>query len=224
LSPGRSSRPPPGSRSQTRPRRWRRRARGRTGRSPSRRRPRDGQTLADAGLLQPISENNDPLKQTTDDLEKLKLERVRIDRDGTDVTIHATARYKPENDDEYETDRWGYTETDFLPAMRLVNLTETEADLIEAFVPVAVEEAGGFANFRDNATRTNSPLDRLKQLTLPKVADVEDDLRRYEETKEYAEELDAKIEQTDALIDQIVYDLYDLTDEEIEIVEAAVSE
>jgi type I restriction-modification system DNA methylase subunit len=185
---------------------------------------RDGQTLADAGLLQPISENNDPLKQTTDDLEKLKLERVRIDRDGTDVTIHATARYKPENDDEYETDRWGYTETDFLPAMRLVNLTETEADLIEAFVPVAVEEAGGFANFRDNATRTNSPLDRLKQLTLPKVADVEDDLRRYEETKEYAEELDAKIEQTDALIDQIVYDLYDLTDEEIEIVEAAVSE
>ncbi len=34
-----------------------------------------------------------------------------------------------------------------------------------------------------------------------------------------AEELDAKIEQTDRLIDEIVYELYGLTDEEIEIVD-----
>jgi type II restriction/modification system DNA methylase subunit YeeA len=36
--------------------------------------------------------------------------------------------------------------------------------------------------------------------------------------------LDAKIEHTDDLIDEIVYELYGLTDEEIEIVEEAVGE
>ncbi|MDV7348823.1 hypothetical protein R3751_03400 [Halorubrum distributum] len=49
-----------------------------------------------------------------------------------------------------------------------------------------------------------------------------DDLENYLETKERAEELDAKIEQADTLIDEIVYLLYGLTDEEIEIVEEKV--
>jgi predicted DNA binding protein len=51
---------------------------------------------------------------------------------------------------------------------------------------------------------------------------VPDDLENYLETKERAEELDAKIEQTDEPIDEVVYELYGLTDEEIEIVEEAV--
>ena len=37
-----------------------------------------------------------------------------------------------------------------------------------------------------------------------------------------AAKLDEKIERTDALIDELVYELYGLTDEEIEIVEDAV--
>jgi len=41
---------------------------------------------------------------------------------------------------------------------------------------------------------------------------------------ERAEELDEKIERTDTLIDEIVYELYGLTDEEIEIVEKAVGD
>jgi len=59
---------------------------------------------------------------------------------------------------------------------------------------------------------------------LPRVADVESGLESYVQTKERAEELEAKIEETDALIDEIVYELYGLTDEEIEIVEEAVGE
>jgi len=59
---------------------------------------------------------------------------------------------------------------------------------------------------------------------LPRVSDVESGLESYVETKERAEELEAKIEETDALIDEIVYELYGLTDEEIEIVEEAVGE
>ena len=119
---------------------------------------------------------------------------------------------------------WGYTETAYLPAFRITDLAEREADLIEHFVPVAVDEAGGFANFRETATKTNSLIDRLKAIELPDIDDVADDLENYLRTKERAEELDAKIEQTDALIDEIVYESYGLTDEEIEIVEEAVGD
>ncbi len=92
------------------------------------------------------------------------------------------------------------------------------------FVPYAVSEAGGFADFRETATKTNSLVDRLRKLTLPAVDDVADGLANYIETKARAEELEAKIEKTDRLIDEIVYELYGLTDEEIEIVEEAVGE
>ena len=145
------------------------------------------------------------------------------------VEIRLSARYKPEADDDldesdFETDRWGYTESELQPALRITDLTATEADLIEAFVPVAVDEGGGFAGFRETATKTNSLVDRLRKLTLPRVADVEAGLESYVQTKERAEELEAKIERTDALIDEIVYGLYGLTEEEIEIVEEAVGE
>lgn len=46
----------------------------------------------------------------------------------------------------------------------------------------------------------------------------------YVEAREHAEELDEKIERTDALIDEVVYELYGLTEEEIEVVEQAVAE
>ena len=44
------------------------------------------------------------------------------------------------------------------------------------------------------------------------------------DAKERADELDEQIERTDQLIDELVYELYGLTDEEIEIVESAVGE
>jgi len=109
----------------------------------------------------------------------------------------------------------------YLPAFRITDLTEREAGLIEHFVPVAVDEAGGFANFRETATKTNSLIDRLKAIELPDVNDVADDGELLADERN-AEELDEKLEQTDALIDEIVYELYGLTDEEIEIVEEAV--
>jgi type II restriction/modification system DNA methylase subunit YeeA len=96
--------------------------------------------------------------------------------------------------------------------------------LVQEFVPVAVEAAGGFAGFRQNATKTISPLDRLKDLTLPAIEDVRDGLEQYTDVRARANDLEEKIERTDALIDEIVYDLYGLTDEEIEIVEQAVGE
>jgi len=67
-------------------------------------------------------------------------------------------------------------------------------------------------------------MDRLKNITLPAPNKVADDVRRYMEVKDRAEELDEKIEKADQLIDEAVYELYGLTDEEIEIVESAVQD
>ena len=89
---------------------------------------------------------------------------------------------------------------------------------------MAVEEAGGFAGFRETATKTNSLVDRLRALTLPAVDDVREGLESYVRTTARAEELEEQIKRTDDLIDEIVYELYGLTDEEIAIVEEAVGE
>jgi type II restriction/modification system DNA methylase subunit YeeA len=178
----------------------------------------EGPTLPDVGIFQPASPEY--LNATAEDYENLRMGNIRTKQNNESVIIEATARYKPEDEEEFETDTYGYTETDFFKAFTLTNLSEKEAALVKAFVPVAVEEEIG--GFRDNATKTNSLIDRLKGMTLPDPDDVADDLRRYVETKERADELDEKIEKTDQLIDDIVYDLYDLTDEEIEIVEEAV--
>lgn len=54
--------------------------------------------------------------------------------------------------------------------------------------------------------------------------DVWEGLESYVETKARAEELEERIKRTDDLIDETVYELYGLTDEEIRIVEEAVGE
>jgi len=109
-------------------------------------------------------------------------------------------------------------------ATAFVGLSEAEEALLREFVPVAIEEGNSFAGFQQSATKTISPLDRLKSLRLPDINAVRDGLGQYTEVRERADELEAKIERTDALIDEIVYDLYGLTDEEIEIVEEAVED
>ncbi|ELY84184.1 Eco57I restriction-modification methylase domain-containing protein [Natrinema pallidum] len=182
----------------------------------------EGLNLPDIGIFQPSSPEY--LDATSEDYENLRVGDVRTVLEGDTVIVEATARYKPENEDEYETDQWGYRETDYETVFSVTNLSDEEATLVEAFVPVAVDKAGGFAGFRETATKTNSLVDRLKAMTLPDTDDIGDDLRRYVVNRERADELDAKIEKTDQLIDEIVYDLYDLTDEEIEIVEEAVAD
>ncbi|WP_418281895.1 Eco57I restriction-modification methylase domain-containing protein [Halorubrum sp. DTA98] len=181
-----------------------------------------GPKLPDVGLFQPTSSNI--LDATAEDYEKLRVGEVKTERDAHHVTVYATARYKPEDEGEFETDQWGYTETEYSEAFTIADLSEEEATLVEEFVPVAVEEADGFADFRDTATKTNSPIDRIKAITLPNPDNIEDDLRRYIQTKERAAELDERIKKTDTLIDNIVYDLYDLTDKEIELVESIVQD
>ena len=130
-----------------------------------------------------------------------------------------SARYKPDEEDEFETDQWGYTETDLFPAMEFIGLGDTERLLIREFVPYAIEEAGGFANFRESATKTNSLIDRLEELTLPAVSDIRRELDRYQEQLQQAQEMDDQMGTADRILDDIIYNLYNLTSEERALLE-----
>jgi len=74
-------------------------------------------------------------------------------------------------------------ETELIPAMKFTG-DEMELVLIREFTKLAVDEAGGFANFRESATKTLSVLDRLEKLTLPELSDVESGFAKYLEQKE----------------------------------------
>lgn len=178
----------------------------------------DGSKLPDFGLFQPSDSNI--LDSTTDEYEKLRIGKVKTESENDQVTIYASARYKPENVDNYETDRWGYTETNYNKAFTLTNLNDIEVTLVEEFVPIAASEGDGFANYRGNATKTKSPIDRLKELELPELDDISDDLRRYLEVKESADGLETSIQKIDQLINETVYDLYGLSDREIKVLES----
>jgi len=156
--------------------------------------------------------------------ETVRATEATVERTGNRVTVSLVPYVKPieSERDEYETNTHGYTSLDPVPAMEFHDVDDDLAALLEAFVPYAVEEEA--AGYRDGTTKTISLLDRLEGLTLPAIEDVRDGIERYEQATERAAELDEQIERTDDLIDELVYDLYGLTDEEIEIVEQAVGE
>ena len=185
-----------------------------------------GETLRDQQM--PVTGVADtPLAKTTEEYDGLRIEGVTFEDDGGRVVLLVDISYKVEEDDPRETDRWdrlAESEFETYEAMAFVGLSEAEETLLREFVPVAVEEAKGFAGFRQDATKTKSPLDRLKDLTLPDIDEVQAGLQQYIEIREHADKLGEKIDETDQLIDEIVYDLYGLTDEEIGIVESAVQD
>lgn len=155
------------------------------------------------------------LAATTTDRPNLKLGSVTVD-DCTTLRLSATVRYKP--DDAVDTDRWGYAETDPIPALEVTDPDDDRAALLAAFVPYAVSASDGTAGCRRDATRTISPLDRLESLSLPRPDDVADGIAAYREARERAAALDARLEALDRRIDERVGTLYDLSETERELV------
>ncbi|WP_135825125.1 Eco57I restriction-modification methylase domain-containing protein [Halorussus ruber] len=177
---------------------------------------RSGPTLAATGV--PAAGVGDSvLAETAADRDGLRIGEVRMRNADGELVLEVTARYKPETGerDDRETDRWGYAETDPVPAMRFRDLGETERALVEAFVPAAAERGDGFADFRENATKTNSLLDRLRAIRLPDAEEVREEVARYREVRERAAELDERIAALEDAIDDIVYRLYGIDDEEV---------
>jgi hypothetical protein len=182
-----------------------------------------GTPLVEIGGYQPPEGVSDSyLSSTSEAVEGLRVGSIKIVKDSSKLVIKLTAWYKPENEDEHETDQWGYTETEFIPAMEFVGLDNKLERLIAEFVPYAVDEAGGYAGFREKATTTNSLIDRLGDIVLPKMDDIGRGFERYLNTKNRADTLDEKINKTDELIDEVVYNLYGLSDDEVEIIESSI--
>lgn len=184
----------------------------------------DGSKLSDLRAYQPregVSETI--LAETTETRNGLRVGEVSVVEEKGKLLIKATARYKPEDTEEYETDQWGYTETELIPAMEFVGLEDDVRSLALEFIEYAVDEAGGFAGFRENATTTKSLIDRLEELTLPEIKGIEQGLKRYLEKRKQAESLDQQIKDLNERIDSIVFDLFGLDDEDITVIEESVS-
>ncbi|WP_058826562.1 Eco57I restriction-modification methylase domain-containing protein [Haloferax sp. Q22] len=181
----------------------------------------DGEKLREFSGYQPASGVSETiLSETTETRDNLRIGGVKISRSNLKVTIEASARYKPEDPEDYETDRWGYTETDHYPVMEFVGIDELQSDLLVEFVDYATNEGDGFAGFRETATKRNSLVDRLGEIIMPSLQDVESDLEIYLDQKESVRELDARHDRLFKFLNRIVYELYELEEEKIEMVES----
>ncbi|MFB9808345.1 Eco57I restriction-modification methylase domain-containing protein [Haladaptatus pallidirubidus] len=118
--------------------------------------PRLGELAQKAGtdsMLSETSETRDGLRLGTVSVaEKIVREESR------ELVISATARYRPDDGSENradrasETDSWGFTETDPIPALVFEGNTERR-DLLARYVPQAAAREG----FTNRATKTISP-------------------------------------------------------------------
>lgn len=181
----------------------------------------DGPELGE--LYQPPSGLHDTMfTSTTSEYEGLRFESIRVENKSDKLIVFATARYKPSNEDQYETDRWGFTETKEQPVMEFIDVPDKQASLIRAFVPrVFRDELNGFMK---EARKSITLLERLTSIQLPSIDSIEDDLHRYEQQRKRAETLDQNIKITKELINKSIYCLYELSEEEVSTIEETVGE
>jgi len=165
------------------------------------------------------------LSKTREEQPKLKLDAVDVERTASKLVVSAVARYRPDDEEAHETDRWGYTRTEPVPIAEFVGLDEFEGDLVAEFVEHVVNDADdGTAEFRPAVTKTNSLVDRFKSIELPDVDDVRDDFERYLEQSRRVEQLESRLQCTERLVNELVYESYEITDEERQVIENAISD
>lgn len=157
----------------------------------------------------------------TDDYDGLRIGSITTKEKGSKLVIEATARYKPEDEDEYETDSNGFTETETIPVIEFVGLSEGHQHLLREYLALVDETGEGL---RKEAAKTLTLQDRIEDITLPEYDDVADGVVTYLEKKKQAAELTKKIEKVDKLVDKQVYNLYGLEEEEIKIVESVAND
>jgi hypothetical protein len=168
---------------------------------------------------------NTILTQTAEEQPDLKLESVKAERTDTKIVVQAIAKYKPDDENVHETDRWGYTSTSPIPIVEIIGLDKNEKELIAEFIETVVNEADdGTAGFRKKVTKTNSLVDRLKSLRLPDPDDVRVDFEQYLNRKRRTKELDNRIECLTEIVNNLVYHLFGLSDEEQATVRAAIED
>ncbi len=176
----------------------------------------DGVAITEIGRYEPVSGVTDSiLAETKETREKLHIGSLHADVEENCVTVQATARYKPDESD-------AYIETDPIDFCKLKNCTDEEVQLLEHWLNVLSERTmsdSTFAGYRANATTNISLRNRLFDARFPDLDQRSTELAPFFRDAKEAAELDRQIEFTDELIDQIVYRLYGLNDEEIAVIE-----
>ncbi len=176
----------------------------------------DGMAITGIGRYEPVSGvTNSILAETEETRENLHIGSLHTDVEENCVTVQASARYKPDESEEY-------TKTDPIDFCRLKNCTGEEIQLLEHWLNVLSERTmsdSTFAGYRANATTNISLRDRLFDARFPDLDQRLTELAPFFRDAKEAAELDRQIEFTDELIDQIVYRLYGLSDEEIAAIE-----
>ena len=199
--------------------------------------PADGVSVRDIGRYQPAASVTESLlADTTEEWNGLRIGTLSTEKDDTGgphtLAVRATARFKPEGEremwpdavpDDAEPDQWDYVETDPLPVCTLHDCSTLEADLVAHWVEALNDADAGFSGYRDTATKTISLLNRIYDIRFPNPSNssTQNALKPFFDNVEEAEQLDEQITFTDQLIDDVVYRLYDLTEEEIAVVEDA---
>lgn len=195
--------------------------------------------LRDVSRYQPAEDITDTLiTDKTDERTKLHISRLIAERfsaaDGNyKVKIQVIARFKPEGERESwpnsvpesaEPDQYNYLKTHPIDVCTLHGCDEIESGLIVHWLKALNDTDSGFSDFREDAGKTISLLDRLDSLRIPNPSDevTEKAVSSFLSNFKRAEELDEQIAFTDQLIDQVVYKLYGLTEDEIGVVEQAV--
>lgn len=183
----------------------------------------EGPALADLNEYQPASGVHESiLAETQDTREGLRVGELDTVQGGETLVLRSTARYKPEDESEFDTDRYGFASTDPIPVIEFPGIEDKQADLVEEFIYLVNSQDDGFAGFYEQARSNISLIDRIEAITLPKIDDVEDGLDRYISKKQQASELDQQIGRLENLVDQLVYNLYGFDEEEIETIETKV--
>jgi len=133
---------------------------------------------------------NSILNKTTMDYRKLRITRVRVDRiSSTSLEMSVSVRYKPTEKEDYEVDQWGYVETEIQPALELHDIDPSISGIIEIFIPKAVEQSGGFGNFREYSTKTTSPIDRIMSICVPDGKEVSGNVKDLIEMKTHIDDV-----------------------------------
>lgn len=167
------------------------------------------------------------LAENSETYDSLRVGTLTIEESAGKLTIGATPRFKPEDEDEYdddmwtEPDRWDYIERkEAIPAVKFAGISEERRAFIRAFIKTVEESDDGFAGFNEEARSTISLLQRIREIELPDFNDVSDGFDRYLDSAQRADDLTRHTNVTDEVIDRLVYWLYDLDKDEIALVES----
>lgn len=162
-----------------------------------------GKTLGELYTCPSDGLPNSIFRDTKKDKDMLKVSDIRISENENILVLEVSAKYKKDGEDDY-------VETEYKPLFEFHNPSEKEKIVIKEVIPEIVRNSGGYANFYDYTTQTISLSERFKEIELPDLNDQEENLKKYKEVKDRADEVRDDIKIKKDKMDAIVFKLYDL--------------